>query len=47
MSMTKVREVIAAIAAILFVLVMAGVGATMAGWNIPVLSNIVNKLLGN
>lgn len=47
MSMTKVREAIAAIVAILFVLIMAGVGATMAGWNIPILSNIVKKLMGS
>lgn len=46
MSVTKVREIIAAIAAILFVIIMAGVGATMAGWNIPILSNIVKMFMG-
>ncbi len=45
MQMTKVREAIAAISAILLVIIMAGVGATMAGWNIPILSNIVKKLM--
>ncbi|MCX8064268.1 MAG: hypothetical protein N3G21_03765 [Candidatus Hydrogenedentes bacterium] len=46
MSMVKVRETIAAISAIILVLIMAGVGATMAGWNIPILSNIVRWALG-
>ncbi|HOK08168.1 MAG TPA: hypothetical protein PLT82_05845 [Candidatus Hydrogenedens sp.] len=46
MSITKVRETIAAIAAILLVLIMAGVGATMAGWNVPVISNIVKMIMG-
>ncbi len=47
MKMTKLREVLAGIVAVLFVLIMAGVGATMAGWNIPILSNIVKMLMGN
>jgi len=45
MKITKVREAIAGIVAILFVLFMAGVGATMAGWNIPILSNIVKTIM--
>ncbi|HOQ32257.1 MAG TPA: hypothetical protein PLA12_07080 [Candidatus Hydrogenedens sp.] len=45
MKITKVREAIAGIVAILFVLLMAGVGATMAGWNIPILSNIVKTIM--
>ncbi|MGC8738142.1 MAG: hypothetical protein ACP5UA_05770 [Candidatus Hydrogenedens sp.] len=45
MKMTKIREAIAGIFAILFVLIMAGVGATMAGWNIPILSNIIKTII--
>lgn len=46
MSIVKIRETIAAISAIILVLIMAGVGATMAGWHIPILSNIVKWALG-
>lgn len=46
MKWTKVRETIAAISAIILVILMAGVGATLAGWNIPILTNIVKMIMG-
>jgi len=41
---TKVREIIAAIFAILLVILFAAVGAALAGWNIPILRNITDAL---
>jgi len=46
MKVTKLREALAAIAAVVIVLIMAGVGATMAGWNIPILTNFIKMFMG-
>jgi hypothetical protein len=40
------REALAAIAAVVIVLIMAGVGAAMAGWNIPILTNFIKMIIG-
>ena len=44
MSMTRMREAIAAIVALLLVFVMAVAATGVFGWNIPVLSNLANML---
>ena len=44
MKWVKVREKIAALVAIALVVIFASVGATVAGWNIPVLSDIGQAL---
>lgn len=44
MKMTKMREVFAAIFAIVIVVLMAAIGAAMAGWRIPILSAISDAL---
>jgi hypothetical protein len=45
MNMTKAREIFAAIAAVAVIVVMAAVGAALAGYRIPVLS-IISDALG-
>ena len=45
MNMTKVREIIAAIVAVAVIIVMAAVGAALAGYRIPGLS-IISDALG-
>ena len=44
MGWTKAREVTAAIATIVFLIAILVVASAKLGWNIPVISNIVNAL---
>ncbi len=44
MQMTKMREVVAAIVALLLVFVMAVAATGVFGWNIPVLSNLAEMM---
>ena len=44
MKMTTIREVIAAIAALVLVFVMAVAATGIFGWNIPVLSDLAGML---
>jgi len=41
---TKIREKIAAVAAIIIVIIMVAVGGAVFGWDIPILSNITDAL---
>ncbi len=43
MNMTKVREKIAAIVTVLFILILFCVMAVAFGWNIPIVSDIAAK----
>jgi len=41
---TKIREKVAALAAIVIVIILFAVGSAVFGWDVPILSNITDAL---
>lgn len=44
MKTRKIREIIGVLVAVVMIVLFAAIGAAVAGWHIPVLSNITDAL---